>query len=718
MKSLSSITSIESYVQAFSGDLADKVTAQSEPLHTPTADNRSTGLKSMTTKAFDKQSDLISGCVKSLKQNRLAILACQMGTGKSMMGIGTVHCHSNGKPYRAVVLCPPHLVTKWKSEIHKFLGAGPKAVIISNWEEFLALRYLPPPQGAEWYIMAMTTAKLGYDKRCAGVPKIVTVDTDTGPQKMHAYTCPRCAYPAFNSKKHIATQKNIEDGWLKCIGKWCKKCGVSRQHDYKLCPGCGSEVKPCGEPLWQARSHKVAPVQYVKSKGVRWFRYCIHDEAHTAKSADSIEGNTSACFAQHAKYTLLMTGTLLAGKSEDLRPMLFRLKPRGFIDLGFGWKDEIPFGEQYGRIETVVRTSEGGSTKRRSGKGSSKTTTRNIKPGIMPQLFPDFVSNYTVFMSLPELAVNLPSYHEETKAIDMDPLMRAEYDNMKKKCLDAFRYLYQNNRKLAVKLLGPMLEAFMTWPDVPYGRKAVGYTNEEGQYHAIYQPADFDQTIIYPKEKELMEYLNNEKKLGRKCWVFSVRDDVRDRLQIILEAHGYKVAALKATVKPSTRIDWIAKHAPSCDVGLSHPQLVETGLELFGPGFNFPTLLWYSTGFRLNTLRQASRRSWRIGQPKDCKTVYFYYSGSAQHTAIGLMASKLVAAEAIEGKFSDGGLADESADEDVALAVARHMAEGIQVTVQSRYKPVEAASTEADRIQILRNKFASLGEKLRRYKIK
>ena len=722
MKSLSSIGTIEQYVQAFSGDLADKVRQQSEPLHTPTKDNQAIGLSDMTTKLFDKQADLVTACVKSLQKNRLAILACQMGTGKTPQGIATVHCHAKkckGGKYRALVICPPHLTGKWESEVHKFLGGAVKAKVIKTWDEFLELRYLPKePDGPEWYIMAMTTAKLGYDRRAAGRPKIVKVVTDTGPQLIQAYCCSRCNYPAYTYGGKIATLKNIEDGWIKCIGKWCKKCGVSKDHALRSCPVCSTELVACGSAFWQGKSHKVAPVQYLKAKGIRWFDYFVRDEAHESKSAESIDGHACAAFAAHARYTLILTGTLLAGKSEDLRPLLFRLKPRPFVNLGYGWKDEIPFGENYGRIQTVVRTSDGGGTKRRSGKGSSRTTTRSIKPGIMPQLFPDFVSNYTVFMSLPELAINLPSYHEETKAIAMDPMMQAEYDQMKNKCLSEFRSLYVKNRKMAVKLLGPMLEAFMTWPDIPYGRKAVGFTDDANKYHPIYQPPDLDPSNTYPKELELMEILKSEKALGRKCWVFCVRDDVRDRLENILQANGFKVAALKATVKPATRLDWIAKNAPKCDVGISHPQLVETGLELFGPGFNFPTLVWYSTGFRLNTLRQASRRSWRIGQPKDCKTIYLYYGNSAQHTAVGVMAAKLVAAEAIEGKFSDGGLADESTDDDVAMAVAKSLADGIQVSVQARYKPIEAASSNVDRAIMLRNKLAKLGEQLRSYRLK
>ena len=714
MKSIASIESIQSYVAELGEALADKVREHSQPLHEPTATNQHPVLADLATPLFGKQADLVTGCVKSLDESGLAILACQMGTGKTPQGISTVHCHADRKNYRAIVICPPHLVTKWLSEIDKFLGDQVQATIIENWEQFLNLRYLPKPKCPEWYIMAMTTAKLGYSKRCAALRRVVSVfDAEKSLTfKTSALCCPRCNYPAYNRKKGLATEQEIEDSLAHCKGAWCKSCGVSHHHDRKTCPSCDRETVPCGERLWQQAVHKVSPMQYIKAKNARWFDYFIRDEAHQSKGGDSIDGHCTAKFAQLSKYVILMTGTLLAGKSEDIRPLLFRCMPRPFIDLGYGWKDELAFAQRYGRLQTIV-TMKDGAKRRRSGTGSSKSTAQSVKPGIMPQLFPDFVANYTVFLSLTELATNLPSYTEETNNVPMDATMRAEYNEMKKQCLDAFQELYFKSRKYAVKLLGPMLEAFMTWPDVPYGRKPIGFTDDNDEYFCIYQPPDLDRTIIYPKEQELMEVLRREKKRGRKCWVFAVRDDTRDRLEEMLIAHGFKVASLKATVAPKNRIDWIAKNAPLCDVGLSHPELVETGLELFGPGFNFPTLIWYSTGFKLNTLRQASRRSWRIGQKHDCTTLYLYYGDSAQETAIGVMASKLVAAEAIEGKFSDGGLADESVDEDVAMTVARQMADNIKAVVQAKYRPIEAACTKEQRTAILRNKFASLRDRLK-----
>ena len=50
---------------------------------------------------------------------------------------------------------------------------------------------------------------------------------------------------------------------------------------------------------------------------------------------------------------------------------------------------------------------------------------------------------------------------------------------------------------------------------------------------------------------------------------------------------------------------------------------------------------FYETGYDLFTLRQASRRSWRIGQKHPCRVYFLYYQATMQARAMALMAQKL-----------------------------------------------------------------------------
>ena len=80
-------------------------------------------------------------------------------------------------------------------------------------------------------------------------------------------------------------------------------------------------------------------------------------------------------------------------------------------------------------------------------------------------------------------------------------------------------------------------------------------------------------------------------------------------------------------------------------------------------------------------MRQASRRSWRLSQKKDVKVYFMYYQNSIQEQAISLMATKLQAAMAIEGKFSEEGLRAMSNNEDLLTQIANNVVEGIKDTV-------------------------------------
>jgi SNF2 family DNA or RNA helicase len=41
-------------------------------------------------------------------------------------------------------------------------------------------------------------------------------------------------------------------------------------------------------------------------------------------------------------------------------------------------------------------------------------------------------------------------------------------------------------------------------------------------------------------------------------------------------------------------------------------------------------MVFYEIGYSIYTLRQASRRSWRIGQKRQVKIVYLYYKHTIQ----------------------------------------------------------------------------------------
>src|SRR6266478_9090726 len=159
----------------------------------------------------------------------------------------------------------------------------------------------------------------------------------------------------------------------------------------------------------------------------------------------------------------------------------------------------------------------------------------------------------------------------------------------------------------------------------------------------------------------------------RRCQVFATftgEHDVPERLERVLRQAGFRVAVLRASVPALKREQWYEKQISNgVEVVIGHPKLVETGLDLLW----FPTIYFYQTGYSLHTLRQASRRSWRIGQRFDVRVKFLNYDETTQRTCLRLMGRKMLVALMMEGKFSGEGIHSLDADDDLLAAMAREL---------------------------------------------
>src|SRR5262245_63995264 len=160
--------------------------------------------------------------------------------------------------------------------------------------------------------------------------------------------------------------------------------------------------------------------------------------------------------------------------------------------------------------------------------------------------------------------------------------------------------------------------------------------------------------MLYTKEKELLRISTEANRDRRKTVVNCVHTETRDiteRLKKILRDAGLEAEVLKAAkVKAGEREEWIQSF--KADVLITHPRNVQTGLDLI----EFPEVVWYQQDYSVYTLRQASRRSWRIGQKEPVSVHHLYYKGTIQEKAITLNVKKLRAALLTEGELIEGKL--------------------------------------------------------------
>jgi superfamily II DNA or RNA helicase len=450
--------------------------------------------------------------------------------------------------------------------------------------------------------------------------------------------------------------------------------------------------RPLHSPLWQADSDKIrrmAPIEFIGRYMPEWFDYAICDEIHQL-AGDTAQGNALGTLASCTDRIVGLTGTLLGGYADNLFNTLFRLEARKMKGHGYEWgaAGRSSFIQDYGVLETITKVEPADNA---CSKAKTTSTVRR-KPGASPLLFGEFLMQLCVFVFLEDISRELPPYEETYLSVPMDAPMREAYAELEDAIRKTLR-AHRGNRSV----LSTMLNTLLVYPDHPYGLGTLYGTEFDPELKrkvrfVIAEPRDLPEDRIYSKERRLIEEIRKELADGRRCQVFAVytqKHDVTARIQRILDNEGIRTAVLRASVDTSKREAWYARQLKDgVQVVISHPKLVETGLDLL----DFPTIIFYESGYSLHTLRQASRRSWRIGQRRPVRVKFLCYEGTMQTACLRLMGKKLLVALTMEGKFAGEGLQSINEDDDMLSAMARELVErnGIGESADAVWKALNA----------------------------
>lgn len=637
------------YLTHYAPELAEKIEQTFVPMQV--RGDTSLPLPKLSREPIGGQGDAIRAIAKTMWQGQKTVnVIGEMGVGKTLCALAAIHLHADGKPYRAIVMCPPHLTSKWVREILTTIPAA-RPRIVERYHELTKLAALrPAPIAPEYYVMAESMAKMGTPWK----PAFVRKGNDG---ILH---CPACYEPI---------RRNGDDEDLEFMDE---EELAKRQH----------QCSACESPLWSwTHEYERWPVaSYIHRKMRGLFDYAVLDELHNYAASDSAVAISMSKLVQSVRHVLPLTGTYLNGYAHSVMHLLWRTSPETLQTLGFGYGETTAFAQRYGRLQKTIKYKNKGEANRES-RGSSGRTTVKVLPGVMPTLFGDHLLDKSVFISLEDISSCLPKLESTVVGVDMDAEQAAAYSELELRMPMAIELAMRSKN---TSLLTQLIQALMGYTDFPHKYGELGYHGEDG-WEAIARPRDLDPDVIRPKEQELLDRLVAEAAEGRQSWVFvemTQKRDVQARLQKLIKKAGLRVKVLRSgSVPTKAREEWIAANAPGIDVMVSHPQLVSTGLDLYDREgtYNFPTLMFYQTGLHLSTLRQASRRSWRIGQPLDCKVLYLYYKSTMQQRFVELMAAKLQAAEAIDGRFTTEGLSSLSdAGESMGLALAKSLLESIK----------------------------------------
>lgn len=679
-------TSIGDYLRDYGAEIGNRVLNHFPALHQP-QDIPWPGLDRLERQPFPAQALAIMGIVKRWEEARCAAAVAECGTGKTLISLGSVFTHARGRRFSALAMVPPQLVEKWAREclstipgVRVFVIDGVRNGAASNGftgvNEFrmrngrivrggfrttlsdIRLAKNHRSAKARWavqvpspcvFIVSRERAKLGYFWRHSfGTPK-------SGPN-LGMIVNPDTGWPILNG----------DDQLRRIDFRKVKHCEV-------LMPENEKARRPLYSPLWQAdnsKIHRVAPIEFIGRYLDGFFDYGIADEVHELKGADTAQGNALGTLASSCDRTVILTGTLLGGYADELFSILYRLDPGMMKREGFvhGESGVRQFAEAYGVLEkvTTIEPANNACSK------AKVTTTVKRRPGASPLLFGKYLMNLAAFVSLEDISDALPDYQEEVLSVEMDPVLKAAYSKLESDVSDALREHHGN-----ASVISTAMNALLLYPDRPFGSGTLyGFAlNEDGgrERFVIAEPQDLDQSVTYAKERRLVDEVKAELARGRKVHIFAVytrKRDVTARLQELLRSEGIRTEVLRAEVPPEQREAWYERQLRNgMQVCIAHPKLCSVGLDLL----EFPVLLFYETGYSIYTLRQASRRSWRIGQKHPVRVGFLTYADTAQERCLRLMGKKMLVSLAMEGKLQAEGLQSIDEDDDLLTAMAREL---------------------------------------------
>jgi len=660
--SLSKLKTVDDYLAAFGGELAAKLQEQVRPLFDPASPDEKIPLD-LLRKPYAAQADCIRASVTALREFPSVLMVGEMGCGKTLMAAAACDAHFGRRPYRSIIVCPSHLVIKWKRELERTIRSA-EARIFRSTSDLLdnreALRR--PPKGKEFWIISKDRIKLGgfwkpvYYKRLGGKVCCTSCGLEVRDQ-----------YGNARGETYLARTKRV------CFDP------------------------ECGAPLWgidPKRSRRYAPVDFIKRYLPDAFQFAIFDEVHQLKGGKTAQGNMMGTLRAVSKKSLMLTGTLAGGYATDIFHLLFRANPLPLVREGFEFHSPAPFLEKYGVVEHIFRKKADELVNQRS-RGARESKSTRVRPGISPAVFSNHLVDRSVFIQLEDLKADLPPLKERVVGLYMDPPLRKAYEALEKEIKDALEKALASGSQ---HLLSTYLNTLLRYPDHPFGVEPIEDA-KTGDLIAV--PQDLSREATYRKEEVLVRTVLSELRSHRKVWIYAVYTSSRDiipRLVEILGRNGVKTQVLRSSaVPPEKREEWIERNKAKTDVIISHPKLVEVGLDLL----DFPTMVFYETGYSIYTLRQAGRRSLRPGQTRPVKILYLYYKHTIQQAAMDLMGKKLAASLALEGSFSSEGLAAMSQGEDMMTALARSVVKGLgnYEGIETYWKKVQSEDADEEEVE-------------------
>ncbi len=220
---------LNAFIAEYGEGLLDAVRDQNPPVFTGKAlIGRVNVMAGLARKPFPAQCDVVHAMATLLidRNQPAGIINAEMGTGKTMMAIALAAvCHAEGIR-RSLVICPPHLVYKWRREIKEtvpnarvWILNGPDT--LTKLLQIRAMRQ-QKPSVPEFFVMGRVRMRLGYHWRPAFIKR--KVHGGEMPRGTKVCQCPDCFEWITDEDGAPFTDAALATVWLTKQQRFCRKC--------------------------------------------------------------------------------------------------------------------------------------------------------------------------------------------------------------------------------------------------------------------------------------------------------------------------------------------------------------------------------------------------------------------------------------------------------------------------------------------------------------
>ena len=178
------------FIDTYKDAIARRVVESFPPLYRPSENGGK--LPRLLRTPLGAQADAIRGAALSLKAHRGTTVVGEMGTGKTFIGAAAAYMAGFE---RILIVCPPHLVPKWKREVEQTVPFV-RAAIVESITDLERLR-LSTGSGPLFVVMSREKAKLSFRWKAAVIERWATSkgrlvrDEETG-EPFRVPCCPDC----------------------------------------------------------------------------------------------------------------------------------------------------------------------------------------------------------------------------------------------------------------------------------------------------------------------------------------------------------------------------------------------------------------------------------------------------------------------------------------------------------------------------------------------